>query len=419
MSRIDLRWPDPRAIATPVAVLSPVALIVSAQEFVMGAVAALFLLHSWRTSDFAWAKQGWFVCLLALWAFSLGRTLLGLSPITSDLIALHWIHFPIYAAALATWILPDEKSRRLLLAATIATVAFYTADCLLQFFVGRDIIGRPMYGDRLTGVFKKPGVGTEIAWLFLPAVLGLWQMGRGIAAAALAVASVLVVVLIGDRMGMLLVIAEAFLVALMMRRLRKPALIALPLIALLGGAAIYLRPSIYQRQVVSTYDVVIDVVSHADRSPYGVVFDTAFKMAGDHWLLGVGVHNYQAACVDERYGPHLVGPDQLERCQGHPHNNYLQWLTENGAIGLALYCAFAVLILRRVAQSFPGNRDNLIFCGLVASLAMRFWPLAAGTNFYSSWSAEPLFLMVGWTLAYRPSAERANLDSAPKAPAID
>ena len=289
MRRIDFRSLDLRAIATPIAVLSPVALIVSAQEVVMGAVAALFLLRSWRTSDFGWARQDWFLALLALWAASLVRTLLGPSAITSDLIALHCIHFPIYAAALATWILPDEKSRRWLLAATIATVTFYAADCLLQFFVGRDIIGRPMYGDRLTGVFKKPGVGTEIAWLFMPAVLGLWQMGRSLAAAALAIACALAVVLIGDRMGMLLVPAEAFLVALMVRQLRKPMLIALPVVALLGGAAIYLHPSIYQRQIVSTYEVITDVVSHADHSPYGVVFDSAFKMAEDHWLFGVGV----------------------------------------------------------------------------------------------------------------------------------
>ena len=46
------------------------------------------------------------------------------------------------------------------------------------------------------------------------------------------------------------------------------------------------------------------------------------------------------------------------------------------------------------------NRGDLVFYGLAASLALRFWPLAAGTGFFSSWAAEPLFLVLGWSLAY-------------------
>jgi hypothetical protein len=72
---LRFRGADLRAIAEPVAILSPVALIVSAQEAAMTIVALLFALHSWRERDFAWAKQGWIAALLALWAYALLRTL--------------------------------------------------------------------------------------------------------------------------------------------------------------------------------------------------------------------------------------------------------------------------------------------------------------------------------------------------------
>ena len=67
----DYRAVDLRSIAEPVAVLSPVALVVGWQEPVMSLVSVLFVLHSWRLRDFSWAGQGWFAALLGLWAYEL------------------------------------------------------------------------------------------------------------------------------------------------------------------------------------------------------------------------------------------------------------------------------------------------------------------------------------------------------------
>jgi hypothetical protein len=63
------------------------------------------------------------------------------------------------------------------------------------------------------------------------------------------------------------------------------------------------------------------------------------------------------------------------------------------------FLAFVAFSLKTLIQSAAANRDDLIFFGLSASLARRFWPLSAGTSFYSvggradvshSWLASPL-----------------------------
>jgi O-antigen ligase len=127
------------------------------------------------------------------------------------------------------------------------------------------------------------------------------------------------------------------------------------------------------------------------------------EIARDHPIFGVGVHRYQAVCLDERYGPALVGPAALPRCEGHPHNLYLQWLAETGAVGLAGYCAFVVLSLAAIWRRARGAAADAVLHGLAAALVLRFWPLSAGTSFYSTWSAEPLFLLLGWALSYGPA----------------
>jgi hypothetical protein len=392
----DYRAVDLRSIAEPVAVLSPVALVVGWQEVVMTLVSVLFVLDSWRARDFSWARRGWFAALLALWAYELARTSVGNPTATGVLTALQWIHFPLYAAALSHWILSDEKSRNRLLLAAGGALAFWSLDCLLQFFSGRDLIGRPAWDNRLTSLSPKPGVGIQIAWLMAPPVLGFWQKGNVAFAIFLGVACSVAVLLSGDRMALLLMLGVPALIALFARRMRKPLLIALPVGAALFGAILYLSPTMYHRQIEST----AQVIDHFGESHYGIIFKSAFEIARDHPIFGVGMRNFQAACLEPEYGPDEVGPEKLPRCPGHPHNAYLQWLVESGLVGLSLFVAFVALSLRELARWGPENRDNLIFYGLAASLALRFWPLTSQTSFLSSWSAGPLFLILGWSLAY-------------------
>jgi len=393
---LDLGAVDLRRFAEPLAVLSPIALVVGCQEVVMTLVALLFVWRSWRANDFSWIRQGWFAALAALWAYALLRTAVNHPTATGVLFALHWIHFPIYAAALAHWILPDEKSRDRLLLASAAALTFYGLDCLLQYVFGFDIIGRPAWNSRLTSVSRKPGVGIEIAWLMAAPVLGFWQKGRRAFAIFLGLLCVVAVLLSGDRMGLLIVLGTAVLLGLLAPGLRRPVLIGLPAIAALLGAILYFSPTMYHRQI----DTTVETIAHLDQSPYGIVFKSALDIARDHPIFGVGVHNYQAVCLEPQYGPPTVGADETPRCLGHPHNLYLQWLTEGGLIGLGLYLVFVVLSLRTLALAMARNRGDLVFYGLAASLALRFWPLAAGTGFFSSWAAEPLFLVLGWSLAY-------------------
>jgi O-antigen ligase len=397
LSSLDRRSLDLRRIAEPIAILSPLSLIVSAQEPVAILVGLLFLAHSWRAGDWAWLRSGWFVALLALWTYAFFQTLLVAPTGTGLLTALQWIHVGVYAAALATWILPSRLARDRLLWALVATIAFYSLDCLLQYAIGFDVIGRPKEPNRLTSVFHKPGVGAEIGWLFLPAVAGLWGKGRPLAALGLGVIAFAAVLLSGDRMALLLALAAIVLFSIFAARGHKTLLLALPAIAVVLAGLLYFNPTIYHRQVETTETIV----SKVGESVYGIIWKTGLDIARDHPAFGVGVRNYQTACLDERYGPLLVGPNEFKRCQGHPHNIYIQWLAETGAVGLVLYGAFAVLALMAVIRAAPAHRGDLLFGALAICLALRLWPIATTTSFYSSWSTAPLFLILGWALSFR------------------
>jgi O-antigen ligase len=388
---------DLRAPARLLAVLAPVSLVVSAQEFVVSAVALLFLAHCARERDFSMLRAPWFVAFATLWAYTLIRTLVGHPTGTGVVMALGWIRLPIFAMALAQWVLPDEATRRRLLLATIGVLAFFSADILLQAALGRDIIGRApfrgAFSARMTSVFGKPGVGLEIAWLLPPALLGLLDLGWRWRAAGFGALCVVAILLSGDRMGLITVLGECILAVLFIPRARMALLLGGPIALALAVILLALDHALYTREVDSTVRALSDVSA----SDYGAIWGSAAKVVRDYPAFGVGFHNFEAVCADPRYGPPLIGA--FPRCSGHPHNIWLQWQVETGAIGLALYVTAAALSLIEPLRRRPSRDGALLTAGLIIALAMRFSPFATSTSFLSSWSSAPMFLILGWALA--------------------
>jgi O-antigen ligase len=163
------------------------------------------------------------------------------------------------------------------------------------------------------------------------------------------------------------------------------------------------RPSIYERQVNST----LQVVAALDESQYGVIWGRGLTIASEHPVLGVGMRNYRVMCPDASFGP-MAEPHNFPRCSTHPHNFYLEWMLAGGVPALVVFVGAMALLLRDLFVH--GDRRNLLFAGLLATILMRLWP-APTTSFFLAWSAIPLFLVVGWALSYLPQ-ERSIREKA-------
>ena len=89
-----------------------------------------------------------------------------------------------------------------------------------------------------------------------------------------------------------------------------------------------------------------------------------------------------------------------KNCSTHPHNYYLQLLSETGLIGfIFIFVVFLKLILNYFRQIFfllkdksKINKSNvLILSGLIAFI----WPIITTGSFFNNWICSILFLQVG------------------------
>jgi O-antigen ligase len=395
------------ALAGWVSVFVPIALVVgnAGAEISICIVVIIFLANCIGQRQLAWAKEDWALAVLALWAYGCVRAIFAAHVLESLIQAVIWIRFPLFAVALANWILVHAEWRRRLMYSTVAAAAFLAADAVLQYFVGTDIIGRPTWGNRLTATFAAPKVGITIAWIFIPAMLGLLHERGRIISLLFGGLCFVAILLSGDRMAVIFSLLCLTLLYPLLGTYRKQALIGLSALALLTATALHLKPEVYDRQVRST----ISAIENVSDTHYGVIWTSAMRMVRDYPLFGVGMANYRMVCADSHYGPERNEATGFERCSTHPHNIYIEWLVETGFIGLSGFILCGFLILRRLFKALLVFRHQQAFLGLLITVAVRLWPLSTSTDFFHAWAAVPFWLVVGWGLSFPTSQEGVRL----------
>jgi O-antigen ligase len=402
-SALKLELSNPAADRISVAVerwlvpLVPVALVSlsGVADVFCSVLGILFLLRAVMQRTVAGLDRPWVIVFLILWIYLCFRSIVALRPGESLGEAAILLRYPVFAVAVSQVLRNADDRERLATVAAWSSL-FLSVDAILQYCVGYDIVGQPQLGGvRLTGPSGKPRVGVTIAWLFLPPLLALVQRRQWLWAAALGCTSVLAIILSGERMALATLGLDGVGLLILLPQWRRPILAVFGAAAALLILVIAVEPAIYQREVASS----LQIATRFDQSPYGVIWNSDVAIASEYPTFGVGMKNYRYVCPDPSFGPLFPIPN-YPRCSTHPHNYYVEWLIAGGIPSLVAFVIAMGLLLRDLLVH--GDRRNLLFAGLVATILMRLWPLAPTTSFFLSWSAIPLFLVIGWALSYLP-----------------
>jgi O-antigen ligase len=133
-------------------------------------------------------------------------------------------------------------------------------------------------------------------------------------------------------------------------------------------------------------------------------------MSGDQPIAGVGLDNFSLRSLEYTREPGGLD-DLIPIEEGQPvHNGYLSYLAETGIIGLTLYLALAVAVLRagaRAASYFEIAEDHAAATMTRATIVALFGILSA-VFFLPNAGDKRIFALMALALASFAVAKRAH-----------
>ncbi|HEY0182090.1 MAG TPA: O-antigen ligase family protein [Rhodopila sp.] len=382
-------------------------------EVAIGVADLCFLARCALTRDWSWLRTRWTWIAGAWWGWLVICSLpfpaigLGEGGTRSFGQALATVRFLILVAAMEHLILRTREARQWMFGLVAASAAWIALNSIIQEIFGRNLIGWPRAGEGvLTGPFGTARAGPPMARIIIPAVLppvanllARRNPRATVGAYALLLGSVVIMVLIGQRMPLVLTVFGLLIVAFLIRRLRPVVLAAAVAGALLLAASPIVAPSAYFRLV----EKFSAQMQHFAISPYGMLYTRAWEVGLRNPLTGLGFDGFGTGCPRPVYfRPSFDGslPDGggAGFCWDHPHNHYLQALDDGGFFGLALFCAMAVAWLVPLGRGLWRDPDPLRVA-LFAAIFVQLWPIQSTTAFTSMPVGGWFFLLLGWAMA--------------------
>jgi len=367
-------------------------------------IGLVFLYQSYKSNNWQWVKQQWFIFSLIFWLYLLLiNTPLSLDSTESALYSFAFIRWPLFAMAISMWLLKDDNSQKYFLISLLATLFFISLDVWWQYFFQFDFFGNPKYSfnpERLTGPFRdNPMPGIFLArYLFLILYLGFFlkclkSPVKNITYIFLVLTlGASTIFITGERMAFLIFIVGSVLISLGLilhfKQFKK--YIALGLISIVGFIALFsfLFPETFYRTITS----LIYKLQHFSNSDYMLVFNSAYAVWLESPIFGVGIHQYRESCIALGFLGSGGGV-----CF-HPHNISLELLSETGITGFILYYLIIISVAFSLFKSFLHKKNWLLLSLSLNLLFVSFFPLIGGMSLFNNWIGAIIWLFVGWAL---------------------
>lgn len=345
-------------------------------------------------------NENFFIFLLLFWLICVFSSLFSdftLFSLESSLPYLRFTFFTILIFILA-------KNYQLILTNYIfifitSAVVFVTFDTYLQFFLGNEIFGHKITPDqnRLTGPFRDDErvVGSYLSRFIFPAFGFLLFKFNTKTKALIPFCFLLLVYLCiflsGERMALILTSFGICLVILFNLRYFKYFILLIISILFLSTILLTNYDKVRNRVINTTLQVIgynfeNGMISKYEYSfldsHYGAHYLTAFEIYKDNLLLGTGPKTFRIVCANDEYSK-LDSYNIFQRCSTHPHNYYLQILSETGSIGMLLFLISFMLAIKYLIKHL--NIKNPIHNCTLISLLIFLWPIQSTGSIFNNW----------------------------------
>lgn len=282
---------------------------------------------------------------------------------------------------------------------SLISIILISADLYFQYIFGFDIFGyKPIFEDRFNGFFGKELIaGSFISNFFLISIFYFFKkINKNRIIYYLYIFFALGAVLItGERLSLIYQIISTLLIILLFEKknIIKYSLIFFLIFIIIFNYSYNLKFKSRILQMFFYIGISSNITQMDDSfnaikkgfefSPWGSHYISAYKIFIDNKFIGVGLKNFSQACSVEKYLT-FNSTSSANGCSNHPHNLYLEILSELGIIGLLFFIIFLFFIISKSLLFYNKYNNKYLFLFLLPILNKTIPFLPSGSFFSSS-----------------------------------
>ena len=355
----------------------------------------LFLVFSALQREWGWLSTRWVQLALVFWLWLLFTSAISEWPSRSFSSSAIWIRFPIFAVALPFFLTRYPDSFKWMTRAILLSLLFLMVVLVTEKILNPD-------SSRLFGTWRQ---STKIGWLVVGFGLPIayWALSKifekekaALWAIPLVCALVLAAVITGE-----IYVTLSFLLGLVLfvlfsgvnAKILASMALLLPVAIL---SLLWLTPQLSER----FYTSLTTRIPWMQTSDYYIPWTRGLKIAELNPIFGVGVRNHAAYCYQTPEVLALGG----EKCFPHPHQLYIQTLSETGIIGLGLFIAMITALLWQILKNRKSGAMPLKTTMALCLVATILWPISTYSHAFGQHKNFFTWFVIAWALALAQSA---------------
>ncbi|MDC0492734.1 O-antigen ligase family protein [Alphaproteobacteria bacterium] len=351
-------------------------------------LAIAFVIRSILQRDGAWLRVFWVrACFLFLTVCMLSSAI---STIPSYAFSegMAWFRFPLFAMATAFWLGTDTRLLYAMLVSTALGMLLMTGILTAEMFIEGQKGGRLHwpYDDAVSGNYLSK-VGLPAFTIMVALAIGAKPRLASIMG-GLSLISIIMSVLTGERINFLIRACGGMLAALVWQPNWRRYIILI-IIEIFAVAAVFVAmPNVQDRFTIT----VVNSLPTGPHSDYYRVMGAGLSIVETAPVLGIGPATHRELC------PSILGKSEF-RCDNHPHNFYIQLLTETGVFGLVTGSLMIVSIIWAAFVGWRKNRDNVVAATAFVVPVGLFFPIQSTGDFFGQWNNIFMWSAIALALA--------------------
>ena len=367
-------------------------------DFAISMISLIFLIYCTKERNFSYFKNKYFYLFLIFWGYLIFNSLINNFNLGSMKITMFYFRYGVFVIAIITILNLDDKYIKYFFYCTLICFIILILDGFFQYFNGKNIFGFETENpSRVSSFFHEDQIlGSYLSrlWPILFALFTIFLKEKNRFYYFFVVIFILsqsLIFLSGDRAAFFSIILSSLFIILLSKHLMKLKVLILISNLFLILSVGLINPTAHKR-VLNESLKEMNILKHKNNDQiyifsktHNEIYISAYKMFLDNKIIGVGVKNFRNICKNPKY--HV---NSKEICFTHPHNTYLQILTETGILGffflLTCLLYFCKNIFSHILNKFRGKYlfNDFEIC-ILSGIAIYLWPLVPTGNIFSNW----------------------------------